>query len=94
MALSEDEIMEIKIWEVSRSKDYPEGVKYSLVYLRKGKRILGYDNYQGHGHHKHFRGKTAPYEFHSVERLFEDFLKDLEEARNEGQNGEGRDQEP
>ena len=87
-------MVEIKIWEVPQSEAYPEGVKYSLVYLRKGKRILGYDNYQGHGHHKHFKGKTIPYEFDSVEHLFKDFLKDLEEVRDVGQNGEGRDQGP
>ncbi len=54
-----EEIVEIKIWKVPRSEEYPEGFKYSLVYVRKGKRVLGYDNYQGHGHHKHIDTRGA-----------------------------------
>jgi hypothetical protein len=39
-----DEIVEIKIWQVPKSKDKPHGVKYSIVYIKGGERILGYDN--------------------------------------------------
>ena len=33
------DIVEIRIWKVSHSKRAPSGVKYSLVYIREGKRI-------------------------------------------------------
>ena len=39
-----DEIVEIKIWDVPKSADKPHGVKISLVYVKSGKRMLGYDN--------------------------------------------------
>jgi len=37
-------ILEMKIWEVMSSKDKPHGLKYSLVYIECGERIVGYDN--------------------------------------------------
>jgi len=86
VVLSFGEIVEIKIWKVPRSERYPEGFKYSLVYVKKGKRVLGYDNYQGHGHHRHVGSHMEAYHFVGVERLLEDFRKDLQEVRNEGEN--------
>ena len=38
------DIIEMKMWEVPVSKDRPEGLKYSLVYVKRGERIVGYDN--------------------------------------------------
>ena len=35
-----DEIVEIKIWQVPRSKAFPHGVRYSIAYIRDGKRLL------------------------------------------------------
>ena len=49
-------ITEIRIWKVPRSKTKPEGIKYSMVYIVNNERIVGYDNSEGKGHHKHFRG--------------------------------------
>ena len=79
--LEEDELIEVKAWKVPVSKNYPEGIKYSLVYIRKGRRILAYDNYQGHGHHRHYFGKTEPYQFINLERLIKDFWKDFKEVK-------------
>ena len=39
-----NEIVEIKVWQVPRSKTVPHGVKYSIAYIRDGTRVLGYDN--------------------------------------------------
>lgn len=94
VVLSLEEIVEIKIWKVPRSEEYPEGFKYSLVYVKKGKRILGYDNYQGHGHHKHIGTRMEPYRFKNVERLLEDFRRDLKEVRNEDKEDQSGDKEP
>ena len=46
----------MKVWKVPKSKDFPDGVKYSFVYIHNGKRVLGYDNERGKGHHKHIKG--------------------------------------
>ena len=73
--------IEIKIWKVPVTEDMPFGVKYSLVFIRGGKRILGYDNAERKGDHKHIRDKEFPYKFTTVKKLFEDFYKDLEEVK-------------
>jgi CxxC motif-containing protein len=34
-----NEIVEVKVWQVPRSKACPQGVKYSIAYIRDGKRF-------------------------------------------------------
>ena len=46
------DVVEMKIWEVPRARKTPEGLKYSLVYGRGGKRLIGYDNAEGKGNHR------------------------------------------
>ncbi|MEK6591186.1 MAG: DUF6516 family protein [Nitrospinota bacterium] len=75
------DIIEMKIWEVPLSKDKPHGLKYSLVYIREGKRIVGYDNAESKGDHKHLRYKEYPYQFRNVDTLIEDFYEDIEKIR-------------
>ena len=38
---TDGDITEIKIWQVPKSKDKPHGIKYSLAYIREGKRLVG-----------------------------------------------------
>lgn len=71
------DIIDISIQEVKKSEEYPEGVRYSLVYIRDGKNIVRYDNYMGHGHHKHIRGRRKEYEFKDEWQLIADFEEDL-----------------
>ena len=68
--------MEIKIWEVPKSVDFPEGVKYSLVYVREGKRILGYDNERGKSHHKHYFDEENEIQYEDWGDLVGRFLED------------------
>ncbi len=68
-----DEIIEIKIWKVQKSKSYPDGVKFSLVYIEKRKRIIGYDNGEGKGYHRHYLDKEEPYDFKNIQKLLNDF---------------------
>ena len=71
--------VEIKMWKLSEpTKDKPYGYKYSLVYVVEGIRMIGYDNAEGKGDHKHIRDKTKPYRFISLKRLADDFYKDVE----------------
>ena len=50
-------IAEAKVWKVPKSKDFPEGIKYSLflVFKESGETIFGFDNHKPKGHHFHWR---------------------------------------
>jgi hypothetical protein len=75
------DIVEMKIWRVTYSKDRPHGLRYSLVYVREGKRLVGYDNAEGKGDHRHHRGKEQPYRFRDINTLIEDYFRDVEQLR-------------
>lgn len=79
----EGNIVEMKIWQAPHSKDRPHGLKYSLVYIQEGKRIIRYDNAEGKGDHKHYRNKEYPYHFKDMDTLIEDFYNDVEKARRD-----------
>ena len=55
----------------------PHGLKYRLVYVKEGKRLVGYDNERGKGDHKHIGDQEQGYAFQSVEQLLEDFWSDV-----------------
>ena len=71
-------IVEMKIWSVPVTEHTPYGVKYSLVYIVSGERVIGYDNERGKGDHKHVDGKQDLYSFVDVDVLVEDFVSDVE----------------
>lgn len=68
-------VVEIKIWRVPKPKDKLHGYKYSLVYIEKGQRMIGYDNSEAKGDHIHYREKEKPYKFKGIWQLIEDFYK-------------------
>ncbi len=79
---ADGEIVEVKAWAVTPSPAKPEGIKYSLVYIGKdGTRILGYDNAEGKGHHKHLGGQESPSEFMGMERLIAQFGHEVAHLR-------------
>lgn len=41
---SDGGIVETRVWAVHVTKDKPHGYKYSLTYIKGGKRVLCYDN--------------------------------------------------
>ena len=43
--------------------DKPHGVKISVVYIKNGKRLIGYDNAEGRGYHRHESGREEAYRF-------------------------------
>ncbi len=73
--------IEVKLWRVNPSFDKPHGYKYSLVYIVKGKRVIGYDNAEGKGDHRHYGDKEEVYTFKSVDKLFEDFYNDIKRVK-------------
>lgn len=70
--------VEMKIWSVPTSEDKPHGHKYSLVYIVGGKWIIGYDNAEGKGDHRHFLGRESPHSFRGLRSLVRDFEADVE----------------
>ncbi len=71
-------IVDIKIYKVPKDKYHPEGFKYSLVLIKSGKRILGYDNHERRGHHVHRGKRELPYKFIDEWKLLGDFQRDIE----------------
>lgn len=57
-------------------------IKYRLVYVVDGKRLVGYDNERGKGDHKHIGSAEAPYDFKDVPTLIRDFLRDVKEVES------------
>ena len=80
------DIIEIKILKVPKTTDNLDGVSYSLVYIKEGKLILGYDNFEGHRingncNHKHINNRLERYEFIDEWKLIDDFMKDVEKIK-------------
>lgn len=74
--------IEMALWRLPKpTKDKPHGYKYSLVYIVEDKRIIGYDNAEGKGDHRHIRGTEKPYKFVDVWKLIQDFYKDIEKLK-------------
>ena len=76
-------VAEIRVWEVGSTHDKPHGYKYSLVYIVQGRRVIGYDNAEGKGDHRHYGDRTESYRFEGLEKLAEDFYSDIQKYREE-----------
>jgi len=77
-------IAEIVVWQLPQpSPDRPHGYKYRLNYCTAdGTTRVRYDNETGKGDHKHIDRTELPYEFESLEKLFQDFANDVNRARS------------
>jgi hypothetical protein len=74
--------IEIKLWKLPEgTQDRPHGYKYSLVYIVDEIRVIGYDNAEGKGDHRHIRGNEQPYRFNNVRKLIHDFYRDIEKFK-------------
>jgi len=76
-----DGIIEMVVWQVPvpvSPSEHP--FKYRLVFVRDGKRLVGYDNERGKGDHRHIGKIEKPYKFESEDKLLEDFWQDVKEA--------------
>ena len=60
------------------TEDKPHGYKYSLVYIVQDIRVIGYDNAEGKGDHRHIRRTVKPYKFIDIWKLIQDFYRDIE----------------
>ena len=74
--------MEVKVWRVPKTPHHPEGFKYSMVYIDESRRrVLGYDNAHGKGHHRHDLEGEKPVLFLSIEGLIDVFLNEVRGLR-------------
>ena len=71
-------VVELVVWRVPEPVP-PSGhpFKYRLVFVRDGKRLVGYDNERGKGDHRHLGKTELPYLFVDETRLLEDFWQDV-----------------
>ncbi len=76
------EFVEIRVYEVERGKFFPEGIKYSMNFIKNGLCILRYDNERGKGHHKHLKGKEVKLEFKDVNNLKRAFMEEVSAIRS------------
>ncbi|MEE9336020.1 MAG: DUF6516 family protein [Granulosicoccaceae bacterium] len=77
-------IQEMVIWKLPEpNSERPHGLKYSLFYGVSGKRLVGYDNEQGKGDHRHYGEEERKYIFQTVEVLIQDFESDVARIRGE-----------
>ncbi|MBI4826097.1 MAG: hypothetical protein HY807_06705 [Nitrospirae bacterium] len=75
-------IIEVKLWKLPEAtEDRPHGYKYSLVYIVDDARVIGYDNAEGKGDHRHIRGNEKPFKFTNIRKLIHDFYRDIEKYK-------------
>jgi hypothetical protein len=91
--------VKIEAWEVGRSDEIPNGIRYSLtLHAPNGQRILGYDNahavrvrrgrYGGRRlpfdhKHRHAADMGVPYEFKDAHQLLSDFFVEVDAVLKE-----------
>jgi hypothetical protein len=67
-------IAELKIWEVQKSRDYPESIKFSLFLVDgEGRVLVGLDNHKPKGPHLHLGERELPYTYQGEGQLRADF---------------------
>lgn len=77
-------VVEIVVWRLSEPMaPSVHRFKYRLVLVMHGKRLVGFDNERGKGDHKHLRDREVPYEFRSIDQLFQDFYQEVDRCLDE-----------
>lgn len=66
-------VVELKLWSVPRTKDYPHGRKYSLFLVASGEVIVGIDNHKPKGPHLHLGNQELVYLYRNEASLLSDF---------------------
>ena len=67
-------ILEIKLWEIGKTAEYPDGIKYGLIMVNtKTKQKVLMDNHTPKGHHYHLNDKEFEYNYSGIDQLIDDF---------------------
>ena len=76
--LSETEKLDINVWQVPKSQNKPEGIKYSVNYriLTNDEWVskIRIDNSEGKGHHLHMDNKEEEFELVSIQETIKFIL--------------------
>ena len=72
--LKSSTVVELKIWQVAKTKAYPDGVRYALIVIKpeSNKKVL-MDNHSPKGHHYHLDENEFDYAFKDLDQLINDF---------------------
>ena len=77
-------IVEIVIWQLPNTDpERPHGLKYRLVYVKAGRRVVGYDNERSKGDHRHIGDREYRYTFQGVRQLVRDFWRDIKRCSDD-----------
>lgn len=80
--LDDGAIIEIVVWDVPTPVvGSAHHFKYRCFYGYPGRRVVCYDNERPKGDHRHYAGREAPYRFESLEKLIEDFYREVQTRR-------------
>ena len=75
-------IVEIVVWELSEPlPPSKHRYKYRLYFGADGASRVRYDNERGKGDHRHIGSQEEDYVFATLEKLLEDFERDVENWR-------------
>ena len=66
-------VVELKVWDLPRSKGYPGGRKFSLYLVSQGEVCVGIDNHEPKGPHLHLGHEEFPFDYRDDEQLLSDF---------------------
>jgi hypothetical protein len=81
---TDDSIIEMVIWRLDQPiKPCTHPFKYRLVFVKNGRRLIGFDNERGKGDHQHRRALEFPYHFVSIDSLIDDFIREIERWHGE-----------
>lgn len=76
-------LIELVIWRLAQPvPPCRHAYKYRVVYIVKGRRVIGFDNERGKGDHCHVDGAERPYVFYDIDRLVDDFILEVQRWRN------------
>lgn len=65
-------LFEMVVWQVPKSKDFPEGLKYRAWLSENGVTDFGFDNHKPKGPHLHVGKTEIGYLFRGYEELMRD----------------------
>lgn len=80
---ADGDLVELVLWQVPRSRAYPDGIRYRLAFQLAGTRqpAVLYDNHHPKGHHRHRGTVQLGYAFSTVDQLLKDFLADVQRVK-------------
>jgi hypothetical protein len=82
--LDDGAIIEVVVWDVPTPVvGSAHHFKYRCFYDYPGRRLVGYDNERPKGDHRHYDRREEPYQFESLEKLIEDFFRDVQTRRTD-----------